>query len=92
MICDHNSFKADVMVARLSNTEGGPIVGYTATVAVKCTGCGLSFRFIGIDAGNHHAEPRVSVDGTELRAPIEPATHAKFAPRASYVLPPQGRH
>jgi hypothetical protein len=32
----------------------------------------LSFGFVGLSAGSHYAEPRVSMDGTELRAPIKP--------------------
>jgi hypothetical protein len=85
--CLHEKFSASVAVGRLSEAEGGPITGFSASVNVKCDGCGLPFRFIGLEAGNHHAEPRVSIDGTELRAPIEPASHEKFSPRASYTMP-----
>jgi len=87
MPCQHENFRANVKVGRLCHEEGAPITGYTADVTVSCAGCGLPFRFIGLAAGNHHSEPRVSVDGTELRAPIEPAEHVVFAPRASYVMP-----
>lgn len=89
--CVHMNFDAMCSVGRLSEDEGGPITGYTIGVQVKCRECGLPFRFIGLEAGSHFAEPRVSADGTELRAPIEPATHERFAPRASYVLPPRSR-
>lgn len=71
--CKHMNFKADVCVARLSDREGGPIIGYTADIRVKCADCGLPFRFSGVLPGSHPVEPRVSVDATELRAPIEPA-------------------
>jgi hypothetical protein len=87
--CKHLNFKASVDVGRLSHDPGGPITGYTADVRVNCADCGLAFRFVGIAAGNHYAEPRVSMDGTELRAPIEPAIHEKFAPIARYVMPPR---
>lgn len=86
--CEHLNFTGDIRINRLSHEEGGPIDGYSADVAVRCADCGLPFRFIGIPAGNHFAEPRVSVDGLELRAPIEPATHDKFSPSATYVAPP----
>lgn len=86
MACEHLNFKANVNVGRLSKTDGGPITGFCADVTINCAECGLPFRFIGLDAGNHF-DRRVSVDGTELRAPIEPATHAKFAARASYSFP-----
>lgn len=90
-VCSHLNFKASVNVGRLSHDEGGPITGYTADVRVNCAECGLAFRFIGLAAGNHYAEPRVSMDGTELRAPIEPALHDKFSPRAHYAIPPKVR-
>lgn len=89
MSCEHKNFKADVRVGRLTKGDDGPVTGYSADVKVSCVDCGLPFRFIGLPAGNHFAEPRVSVDGTELRAPIEPATHEKFAPHVSYTFPPK---
>jgi hypothetical protein len=89
-MCEHMNFKANVRVGRL--TDGGMVTGYCADVTIQCADCGLPFRFIGLDAGNHHAEPRVSVDGIELRAPLEPATHEKFAPRASYTVPSRRKY
>lgn len=89
--CDHMSFVCRADIGRMSEVEGGPITGYTAEIQVKCAQCNLAFRFVGLPAGNHFAEPRVSLDGLELRAPLEPATHAKFVPTASYVLPPRDR-
>lgn len=92
MACEHMNFQAQVNVGRLSEIEGGPITGYKADVKVKCADCGLAFRFVGVPAGSHYAEPRVSVDGTELRAPLEPAVHQMFAPSASYEMPPERKH
>lgn len=91
LACSHESFKANVRVGRLTNTDGGPVTGYCADITVTCADCGLPFRFIGLAAGNHHAEPRVSVDGVELRAPLEPAVHEVFAPRASYTFPAKSK-
>lgn len=85
--CKHENFSANVAVGRLSHNDGGPITGYVANVTVKCVQCGLPFRFIGLSAGGYPTEPRVSIDGTELRAPLEPATHARFLPSATYTLP-----
>ena len=85
--CEHRQFRADVAVGRLSEAEGASITSYVAEVRVHCAECGLPFRFIGLAAGSHYAEPRVSIDGKELRAPIEPATHEKFLPAASYSWP-----
>jgi hypothetical protein len=92
MTCAHENFRANVAIGRLSREEGGPITGFTADVTVNCAECGLPFRFIGVAAGSHYSEPRVSIDGTELRAPIEPATHEKFVPSASYISPPATRN
>ena len=90
--CDHSNFRASVRVGRLTRDDGGPVTGYTADVEISCEQCGMPFRFVGLAAGNHHSEPRVSVDGTELRAPIEPAEHQVFAPAASYTMPPRAAH
>ena len=87
--CQHLNFRCDASIGRLSAVEGGPVTGYCAYVRVKCIDCGVPFRWVGIAAGNHYAEPRVSIDGIELRAPLEPATHERFAPVASYTMPPR---
>lgn len=89
--CPHLNFRAEVNVGRLSDGDAGPITGYVADIQVKCSDCDLKFRFIGIPAGAHFAEPRVSIDGLELRAPLEPATHVKFQASASYKMPPKIR-
>lgn len=91
MTCRHNQLRAQVSVSRLSDKEGGPITGYTADVTIVCAECNIPFRFIGVPAGYDFATPRVSIDGTELRAPIEPAEHERFAPHASYRIPPRAR-
>lgn len=89
--CQHQNFEAYANVARLSHDDGGPVTGYSADIGIRCADCGVPFRFNGLPAGASHVEPRVSVDGTELRAPIEPATHDKFLPRAQYEFPRRGR-
>lgn len=86
------SFLANVNVGRLTEGDGGPVTGYSANVTVKCADCGLAFRFIGLRAGSHYTEPRVSIEGEELRAPIEPATHDRFQASTSYTLPPVARN
>tara|TARA_R110002074_G_scaffold280676_1_gene452046 strand:- start:689 stop:967 length:279 start_codon:yes stop_codon:yes gene_type:complete len=91
MTCPHLNFICHADILRLSHDEGGPITGYKANIQIKCHDCGLPFRFIGLAAGAHFAEPRVSIDGLELHAPLEPATHAKFLPSASYTMPPRAR-
>ncbi|WDI31569.1 hypothetical protein PUV54_16580 [Hyphococcus flavus] len=92
MACEHKNFHCAAHIGRLSDEEGGPITGYVADLKIECADCGLPFRFVGLNAGNHHSEPRVSIDGIELRAPIEPAEHEKFAPRAEYTPRPSAKH
>jgi hypothetical protein len=77
--CPHMNFSAKVDVTRLTDTDDGPVSGYTTDISVHCAECGLPFRFMGLSAGSHYAEPRVSIDGTELRAPIEPAYTLELA-------------
>lgn len=89
--CEHKSFACKANIGRLSHSDGGPITGYIAEITVNCADCGLAFRFIGLSAGNSHREPRVSPDGLELRAPLEPATHERWAPVARYEFPSDRR-
>lgn len=71
--CEHTSFQVTGCVGRLSEKAGGPVVAYTLDVTVECANCRLPFRFIGGKPGSSPHEPRVSVDGLEMRVPIEPA-------------------
>ncbi|MFT9016454.1 MAG: hypothetical protein ABF990_12050 [Acetobacter sp.] len=70
--CQHENFIAQVDVNRLRKGEGDPVTDYSADVRIKCADCGLAFRFMGLECGNNRFEPKVSVDATELRIPIEP--------------------
>ncbi|RSM72918.1 hypothetical protein DL991_32480 [Amycolatopsis sp. WAC 01375] len=73
--CQHNAFVADVNVHRLTATDDdGPALAYTAEVLVHCGQCGERFRWIGAPAGLLPDRPCVSVDETELRAPLRPAS------------------
>lgn len=71
--CDHAEFKADARIDRLTDKEGGPVIGYTCELKVICAKCGLHFRFLGDKFGSSPHEPRLSADALTLRAPIEPA-------------------
>ena len=89
--CLHNNFTCKAAVKRLTDSEGGPVTGYTADIEINCADCGIPFRFTGLPAGSHYYKPRVSVDGTELRAPIEPANHEIFYPSPKYTARPAGK-
>lgn len=73
-LCPHEHFTATVEVNRLCKTDGGPIEAYSADIRVQCAQCGEPFRWIGAPAGLQPDRPCVSVDETELRAPLRPAS------------------
>lgn len=81
--CGHLNFVARVAVNRLVDTGR-----YSADVRVNCVECGEPFRFLGVEAGLSPYAPMVSVDGLELRAPIEPQGVPKIASHAQFVMPP----
>jgi hypothetical protein len=81
MSCEHLRFNANVEVNRLQNEESGPIVGYQADVRVHCTDCGTPFQWIGLASGLMPGRPTVSMDMTELRAPIVPVGEMFAGPR-----------
>jgi hypothetical protein len=72
--CPHPDFAAVVAVNRLTATEGGPVEAYSADITVSCADCGEPFRWIGAPAGLLPTQPCVSVDETELHAPLRPAS------------------
>jgi hypothetical protein len=72
--CDHPDFMATVEVIRISGEQDGPVIGYRAVLRVNCAICDEAFRFVGVNAGDTPHQPMCSVDETELRAPIRPAS------------------
>lgn len=72
--CPHEDFNAVVAVNRLCSVEGGPVDAYSADITVSCAQCGEPFRWIGAPAGLMPTKPMVSVDETELHAPLRPAS------------------
>lgn len=74
--CEHPDFTAFVDVARINDTPDGPIIGYSASVKVDCAVCGEGMRWMGLPVGLSPREPCTSVDGSELRAPLRPASAA----------------
>jgi hypothetical protein len=71
--CPHEDFMAQVNVARLTN-DAGTVQAYTAEITVNCAHCDEPFRWIGAPAGLSPHHPAVSIDETELRAPLRPAS------------------
>jgi hypothetical protein len=80
--CPHESFQARVNVNRFEDTGR-----FMAEITVNCTICGEPFRFLGVPAGMSFERPMVSIDGLELRAPIEPEIEARLMTTASFQMP-----
>lgn len=73
--CPHHDFAAKIDVHRITRDDDDPtVVGYYAEITVTCDGCGEPFRWTGVPAGLSPAHPMCSVDETELRAPLRPAS------------------
>lgn len=78
--CAHLDFVANVNVARMLDGMGDPppqdvpATSYSAEITVQCKNCGEPFRFMGVQAGLMPSRPMCSIDETELRAPIRPAS------------------
>ena len=81
--CKHVDFEAQVNINRMLDTGM-----FAADVSVKCAHCGEKFCFIGAPAGVSYARPMVSVDGTELRCPIEPQGEPKLYMKNLIEVPP----
>jgi len=71
--CEHETFAAVVEVNRIA-PEGGSLTGLMADVTVWCSDCNEKFRFTGCEPGLSFAAPTVSIDGTQLHAPLRPAS------------------
>lgn len=75
--CPHENFAAEVDMNRLADDDHGrpdTIVGFSADIRVRCAECGEPFRWVGVPAGLSARGPTCSVDETELRAPLRPAS------------------
>lgn len=73
--CLHEDFVANVEVNRITGSDDDPtIIAYDTSITVSCANCDERFRWIGVQAGLNPGRPMCSVDETELRAPIRPAS------------------
>lgn len=72
--CPHENFDAFVEVNRLTASDDATVLGYTADIKVRCHDCTEPFRWTGVPAGVSRSRPTCSIDETELRAPLRPAS------------------
>jgi hypothetical protein len=75
--CEHLEFHVDAAVQRVGMNDPGQhgrVRAFMAEVHINCGQCGEAFRFMGVPAGMSYAAPAVSVDETEIRLPMRPAS------------------
>jgi hypothetical protein len=73
--CAHENFEAFVDVNRLTASDTDPTpIGFAAEIKVNCADCKEQFRWTGVQAGLSPRGPMCSLDETELRAPLRPAS------------------
>lgn len=67
--CPHSDLDIHVNIAVMMDTNVRSM-----EVTARCKICGEAMRFLGAPIGISLARPTVSVDGTELRVPMVPAS------------------
>lgn len=93
MTCSHQDFNAVVSVTGLVDDPAkelthAPADRWTADVRINCVQCGEPFRFLELPAGISFQRPMVSIDGLELRVPIEPQGTPRLVQAARFEMPP----
>lgn len=72
--CPHNGFEVKNRVSKIEDVKA-----FIFESEIRCGECKLPFRFVGCEAGVNMNKPTVSVDGLELRVPVEPEIVKKIA-------------
>lgn len=70
--CTHPNFDLRADFNRIQPDDAGMPRAFTVDIQVNCASCPTRFMFPGMAAGLSYDEPRTSIDGTELRAPMRP--------------------
>lgn len=81
--CTHPDAMVEVDFNRLLDTGR-----FSADIRIRCKDCNEPFRFLGVEPGLSTYRPMCSVDGLELRAPIEPEGTPQMASGARFEIPP----
>jgi hypothetical protein len=79
--CEHPDFSVEARVARIVETEDGPVIAFRLELSVRCLHCQQLFAFPGLPGGLTPDCPTVSADCCELRAPLVPFTPFLEFPR-----------
>lgn len=88
MGCKHEQFSCACKVGRMEDRVGA-VGEFMLEVKVACIQCGEPFRMLGLPAGLSFTRPMVSIDGLELRIPIEPQGDPRLFTSAHFEMPPQ---
>jgi hypothetical protein len=62
---------------------------FAADITIRCVVCDEPFRFMGVPGGISWEHPAASVDGLELRCPIEPEGEKRLYVKSTFQMPPE---
>lgn len=80
--CQHGEHRVKAKVSYMEDSGR-----WVVDITLRCTQCDEAFRFLGLPAGSSFTHPTVSMDSTELRAPIEPEGTPELQSHASFEMP-----
>lgn len=88
MSCKHEQFGCECKIQRMED-RAGSVGEFILEVTAKCVQCDEPFRMLGLPAGLSFTRPMVSIDGLELRIPIEPQGDPRIFASAHFEMPPR---
>lgn len=73
--CQHQDFVIAGTMDRLMSPSGETTLAHVAIISIRCSACGVAFRFNNLPRldDSDQFSAGVTVDGTELHVPVEPA-------------------
>lgn len=89
--CEHQIFRGNVRVGRLTGEGSDVPTAYTAELTIKCAECGRDFQFLGLPAGVNLSGATMSIDGLEARLAIAPVGDVPSPlDKLAIAVPPKG--
>lgn len=71
MTCFHEHVALEYRCSRLAE-PGEPVPTLMLDIKLTCSACGMPFRWMGLSKGVSFTSPSTSMDGLELREPVQP--------------------
>lgn len=71
-MCEHEQWQASAKVIRLTDTEDGPVTGWTVELEVTCATCLTFMQWVGVPMGSSPSYPTVNPTAVEIRLPCRP--------------------